>query len=103
MLALTTAFVSCNDNEVFEKEMYRNEVALISSDSYNIFEEVVKNIEASIKEYPRVVDIILYYPSIGFGYFMDHETNFERVQKIKNIKYRFNNRECFDIFRYYPE
>lgn len=69
----------------------------------NIFEEVVKNIEASIKEYPRVVDIILYYPSIGFGYFMDHETNFERVQKIKNIKYRFNNRECFDIFRYYPE
>lgn len=69
----------------------------------NIFEEVVKNIEASIKEYPRVVDIILYYPSIGFGYFMDYETNFERIKKIKNQKYIFNNRECFDIFRYYPE
>ena len=41
MLALTTAFASCNDDAVFEKEMYKNEVALISSDSYNIFEEVV--------------------------------------------------------------
>lgn len=40
-LALTTAFASCNDNAVFEKEMYKNEVALISSDSHNIFQEVV--------------------------------------------------------------
>lgn len=41
MLALTTAFASCNDSEVFEKEMYKNEVALISSGSHNIFQEVV--------------------------------------------------------------
>lgn len=69
----------------------------------NIFEEVVKNIESSVKKHPRVVDIILYYPSISFGYFLDHDTSFKRVQKIKNKKYIFNNRECFDIFRYFPE
>jgi len=34
-------FASCKDNAVFEKEMYKNEVALISSDTHNIFEEVV--------------------------------------------------------------
>lgn len=42
ILALTTAFSSCKDNEVFEKEMYKNEVALISSDYHNTFQEVVQ-------------------------------------------------------------
>lgn len=32
---------SCNDEAVFEKEMYKNIAALISSDYYNIFEEEV--------------------------------------------------------------
>jgi len=41
MLALTTVFASCNDDAVFEKEMYKNEVALISSDYHNTFQEVV--------------------------------------------------------------
>lgn len=41
MLALTTVLASCNDEAVFEKEMYKNEVALISSDYHNTFQEVV--------------------------------------------------------------
>ena len=43
VLFTTLAFVlsSCKDNEVFEKEMYKNEVALISSDYHNTFREVV--------------------------------------------------------------
>lgn len=69
----------------------------------NIFEKVVQNIEASIKKHPREVDIILYYPSISFGYFLDHDTSFQRVQRIKNKKYIFNERERFDIFRHFPE
>lgn len=43
-LALFTTLAvlsSCKDNEVFEKEMYKNEVALISSDYHNTFKEVV--------------------------------------------------------------
>lgn len=41
-LITTLAFLSsCKDNEVFEKEMYKNEVALISSDYHNTFREVV--------------------------------------------------------------
>ena len=38
-LALTAICVSCNEDAVFEKEMYEKVVALISSGSYNIFEE----------------------------------------------------------------
>lgn len=42
MLALMTiVLASCKDNEVFEKEMYKNVVALISSDYHNTFQEVV--------------------------------------------------------------
>lgn len=39
--ALIVVFSSCNDNEVFKKEMYKNVVALISSDYYNSFQETV--------------------------------------------------------------
>lgn len=41
ILALATMFTSCKDNELFENEMYKNVVALISSDYHNTFEEVV--------------------------------------------------------------
>lgn len=40
MLGLVAVLASCKDNEVFEKEMYKNEVSLISSDNYNVFQEV---------------------------------------------------------------
>ncbi len=68
----------------------------------NIFEKVLNNIEESIKEHPRVVDIILYYPEISFGYYLDHNTPFQKIQKIKNKKYLLNNRECFEVYRYIP-
>lgn len=41
MLALATALSACKDNEIFEKEMYKNEIALISSNYYNTFQEIV--------------------------------------------------------------
>lgn len=41
ILLLVMTLSSCNDNEVFEKEMYKNVVALISSNYYNTFEEVI--------------------------------------------------------------
>jgi hypothetical protein len=41
ILAFAAVLTSCKDNEVFENEMYRNEVALISSSYYNTFQEIV--------------------------------------------------------------
>lgn len=41
-VALSAATLSsCNDDAIFEQEMYKNVVALISGDSYNTFQEVV--------------------------------------------------------------
>ena len=41
LMILMGIVTSCNDDAIFEKEMYKNEVALISSDYYNSFKEVV--------------------------------------------------------------
>lgn len=41
LLSLPFFLTSCNDNEVFEQEMYKNVVALISSSYHNNFEEIV--------------------------------------------------------------
>ena len=69
----------------------------------NVFEKVLNNIEESIEKHPRVVDVVLYYPEIGFTYYLDHQTPFNKVQIIKNKKYRLNNRESFEIYRYIPK
>lgn len=68
----------------------------------NIFEEVALNIEESVLEHPRVVDIILYYPGIAFGYYLDKYSPFKKIKTIKNKKYMLNNRECFEVYRYDP-
>lgn len=41
LFALPFCFTSCNDNEVYEQEMYKNVVALISSSYHNNFTEVI--------------------------------------------------------------
>ncbi|RYF87592.1 MAG: DUF1735 domain-containing protein, partial [Chitinophagaceae bacterium] len=41
MLVVAAVLSSCKENEVFENEMYKNEVALISSNYYNTFQEIV--------------------------------------------------------------
>ncbi|PRD52769.1 BT_3044 domain-containing protein [Sphingobacterium gobiense] len=40
-LVIVLMCMSCKDNELFEREMYKNVVSLISSDYHNTFEEVV--------------------------------------------------------------
>ncbi|MFZ4260471.1 BT_3044 domain-containing protein [Sphingobacterium sp. HJSM2_6] len=41
LLAIAMMCSSCKDGEIFEKEMYKNVVALISSEYHNTFQEVV--------------------------------------------------------------
>ena len=41
MLIVIVGLTSCNDNDIFQKEMYKNIVALITNDTYNRFKEVV--------------------------------------------------------------
>ena len=67
-----------------------------------IFEEVVREIENSLALYPRVVDIVLFYPNVTYTHFLEKMTSFHLIQTIKNPKYFINSRECFKVYRYIP-
>lgn len=68
----------------------------------NIFEKVLKKIERSLKDNPRVADIVLYYPGVAYAFYLEKYSSFDLIQTIKTPKYFLNNRECFKVFRYYP-
>lgn len=68
----------------------------------NVFGKVIEKIEKSLKEHPRVADIILYYPGVAYSFYLEKYSSFDLIQTIKTPKYFLNNRECFKVFRYYP-
>lgn len=67
-----------------------------------IFKAILQNIEASVKDHPRIVDIIFYYPGFDYIHYLDKYSDFDLIQTIKTPKYYINSRECFKVFRYYP-
>jgi SAM-dependent methyltransferase len=65
--------------------------------SVQIFMKVIHNIMASTEEFAREVDVILYYPSEDYIYYLDTQTPFEMIQEI-NLPDR-NPDERFLIYR----
>ena len=68
--------------------------------SIEIFSKVIKNILASSAAYERIVDIILYYPSSDYTYFLDTNSAFQLINEIK-VPYTHDNdsRHRFLIYR----
>ncbi|MDP4090322.1 MAG: SAM-dependent methyltransferase [Bacillota bacterium] len=68
--------------------------------SVQIFAKVIKNILVSYEEYERIVDIILYYPSDDYIYFLETSTPFLLINEIKvSYLYDNDNRHSFLIYR----
>ncbi|MFE8701358.1 methyltransferase [Cytobacillus sp. FJAT-54145] len=65
--------------------------------SIPIFMSVVKNILISMENSPREVDLILYYPSEDYIYFLEYQTPFELFEEISLNKRDQNER--FLIYR----
>jgi len=68
-----------------------------------IFKKVIRQIEHSLREYPREADIILYYPGYDYTFYLEKYSMFGLIQTIKTPMYPVNNRECFKVFRYIPK
>jgi SAM-dependent methyltransferase len=68
--------------------------------SIQIFTKVIKNILVSKEEYERTVDVILYYPSNDYIYFLDANSPFLLINEIK-VPYMCVNdpRHSFLIYR----
>lgn len=86
MLAFAAALSSCKDNEIYEKEMYKNEVALISSSYYNTFQEIV----------PLTGNEVMGYIAASAG--GTHSPAKDMVIQLEedNVQLDFYNRSLFD-------
>ena len=68
--------------------------------SMQIFSKVIKNILASVEGNKRVLDVILYYPSNDYIYFLDTNSNFVLINEIK-VPHLYDNdpRHKFLVYR----
>ncbi|WP_160686010.1 methyltransferase [Clostridium sp. C2-6-12] len=68
--------------------------------SIQIFTKVVKNITISVEKYERPVDIILYYPSDDYIYFLENNTPFQFFDEIRLPSlYDKDQRQTFLVYR----
>ncbi len=65
-----------------------------------IFAKVIQNLEQSIFEHTRNVDIILYYPLYEIQQFMETKTIFERVGSVSLQNIYEDEFEKFIVYRY---
>ena len=68
--------------------------------SIQIFIKVIGNILISVEEYERTIDVILYYPSDDYIYFLENNTPFILLNEIK-LPYLYDNdpRHSFLVYR----
>lgn len=66
--------------------------------SVHIFQRTINRILLSVEADPREVDIILYYPSKEYIFYLENQTNFQLEQEIE-LLYEKNPNERFLIYR----
>lgn len=68
--------------------------------SIQIFTKVIGNILISVEGYERTVDIILYYPTYDYIYFIENNTPFMFLNEIKSpCLYDNDRRNSFSVYR----
>ncbi len=88
--------------EQYEIKKTDNTFYFFNPFSANIFKKVVENILKSVKEHKRSVDIILYYPLNQYKRYLNENTPFKLINKIK-IPERTDKKEKFLIYRLLEE
>ena len=67
--------------------------------SVHIFMKVVENILISFENNPRKIDIILYYPSDDYIYYLENCTPFMQIEEVRlDDLYKKDNQERFLIY-----
>ncbi|GIN95691.1 methyltransferase [Siminovitchia terrae] len=68
--------------------------------SAQIFMTVVQHILESVEKYPRTIDLILYYPSNEYVYYLLNHTQFKLVEEVQlDCFYERNDHERILIYR----
>ena len=92
-------FLNCFAEE-FNPNPSDNKFYFFNPFSIQIFTKVVKNIIISVENYERPVDIILYYPSDDYIYFLENNTPFHLFDEIRLPSlYDKDHRQTFLVYR----
>lgn len=67
--------------------------------SVQIFMKVLENILVSVEENKRIVELILYYPSEDYIFFLENYTFFMLIKEVRLENFDNDNRERFLIYR----
>lgn len=67
--------------------------------SLQIFMKVLENILVSVEENKRQVDLILYYPSDDYIFFLENYTLFMLIKEVRLENFKNDNRERFLVYR----
>ncbi|PLS05622.1 class I SAM-dependent methyltransferase [Neobacillus cucumis] len=79
---------------------YDNRFYFFNPFSIQVFRRVVNNIQRSLEETPREVELVLYYPSEDYIYFLEQDTAFElKMEVVVPYVYEHNPNERFLIYR----
>ena len=92
-------FINCFAEE-YNINSSDNKFYFFNPFSIQIFIKVIGNILISVEEYERTVDVILYYPSDDYIYFLEKNTPFVLLNKLK-VSYLYDNnpRHSFVVYR----
>ncbi|WNS76103.1 methyltransferase [Bacillus sp. DTU_2020_1000418_1_SI_GHA_SEK_038] len=68
--------------------------------SIQIFMKIINNILLSVEKFEREIELILYYPSKDYTYFLENQTAFELKSEVLLPESKHNPNERFLIYHY---
>ncbi len=86
--------------EEYEIDPADNRFYFFNPFSIQIFMRVINNILLSVDKYKRDIELILYYPSEDYFYFLENQTVLELKQELLLPESVHNPNERFLIYRY---
>lgn len=90
---------ACCYAQDYEIKPAENKFYFFNPFSIQIFRKIIKNILTSLENYPRKVQLILYYPSEDYIYYLDNNTSFSLVDEVfLNEMYLKDANERFLIY-----
>jgi len=101
-LSNATLSFECCLAEEYEIKPQENVCYFFNPFSLAIFRKVTNQILLSAEQHPRIIDIILYYPTDDYQQFLENETPFEFLQEVRVPGlYNRDENERFMIYRFY--
>lgn len=89
----------CGLAEDYEITANDNKFYFFNPFSIQIFRKIIEKILISMEVHPRCVDLILYYPSDEYIYYLEHKTGFFQIHDIPLSNNHRNHRERFVVYQ----